>query len=341
MNNRSAFFKLLKRNLLILAAGVCGCALVIGVTFGLSELAARLSPEPQLLYAADEDSGETGFLKIYAWELYRDENDTREHIRLTEMTPGEPLRVGDIKFAHNINNFVTDNPAEIYSYFGFPYDLTLGLSEVRIVFAAEADAELEAYSSAGTYMEYAVPKDVLLAPLISKYNCGKGWYHDINQALNSSADSLSMEIGEVAEGRYEMIFSANAYHRITKNTNSLPERGLRNGEWDAEARTNSYMQYLGEVYPGIPSPYCLLGREVSESAILVSAYDKSRPGRLLAQAELRITNYSSWGSGKSGLGWLYTDQIDKILYEHGLCSPDNYGYTEAVLIDYWQLDGLE
>ena len=89
------------------------------------------------------------------------------------------------------------------------------------------------------------------------------------------------------------------------------------------------------VYPTVGGAFANASRSVTESAVVFYAYDKTDPDKLLARAEIRVTVYGAWNF--SGID---VSSIDYGLTLHrlGINTPENYGYTEAVLYDYWQTE---
>ncbi|MCI8387858.1 MAG: hypothetical protein HFE63_05265 [Clostridiales bacterium] len=61
-------------------------------------------------------------------------------------------------------------------------------------------------------------------------------------------------------------------------------------------------------------------------------YDQTYPDRLIAQAEIRFVNCTQW-INYDGF-YLTAEELEEL----GINTIDSYGYTKAILYDYWQTD---
>ena len=275
---------------------VMGLLLLLFAPIVIVEIQTRLQPDNQVLYVApEESSADKGILKIYARGNVWNKDKTAESKQSIEMQLGETIYVGQLRKA------MQDQTGQIYTYH------FTGSSAVT--FIAAADADLQAEHSIENYPIY----------------CGKPGKTYLEDVTLEYRD-------ELAEGRYEMVIEFRADHEQSRKSYApIPDDELGSGEWTKELRTDSYIQYINEVYPQINNEYVSNYRRVSECALLISAYDKSNPDRLIAQAEIKITCHSRWESSLPNIVWPPELTL----------TPDSYGYTTAELVDYWELEEWE
>ncbi len=326
---------------------VLSAALIIGSIFAITEMQNRLNPPSQILLELEDDPPpQTEFLKIYAWESYDEGKITYDNLplgsgclpeekeriqtlkqpdklRLTEMKTENAVRIACSRIpllsVHLWNNHRPDD--SIYEYImdwnGFlhtPYTYyNTGQSFASsLQLIAKADAEIEISGNAVAYSNKG--SDEYIANFSS---------HTKVQHLKSS------------RGSYHVITSSNPYHEIN-GPDRDPDEKLGSGKWNPDARSRFYYQHLHEVYPDLPSAYRNIRRKVCESAVLFSAYSKTNPNLLLAQAEVKLTFYSCWGYEGEDPRALQ-GIIFQILKEFGLdTDPNNYGFTTAEIVDYWE-----
>ncbi len=329
---------------------VLGVCLVIGSVYVINEMQARMNPPDQLLLQLDEEETpppQTDFLKIYVWESVNKRQITYENyplndhypieeqdkivalkeadsLRFSEMKTGEPVQAAcerkadiwvgacpkcfetDPNYYLNWNGFRHDS----YRYYDGPSGPNLFRPSVQLI--AKADAIIEVSGNATAYSS-------------------KG---EDDYIQNFYADNAAT-YEEDSRANYHIIARNTPYHQLNGPERD-PNEELGSGEWDGESRYQTYYQYLDEIYPDIPSAYSQIRREVCESAVLFSAYSKTSPNVLLAQAEVKITYYSRWGKGDQRRD-LSDGDIFQILVELGIdTDPDNYGYTTAEIVDYWE-----
>ncbi len=311
---------------------ILGVALVFGSINVINEMQSRMTPPDQLLFMIEEktQSQQTGFLKIFAvettadvsginfngWEVEYDEKRSGEEIpierrRVSEMQFGVPVSVGSerkVRYAHH-SQYVNGEwkSHAVFSDIvnsGYPYSNNARSAVLYII--AEADAYLEVTGPASLY--------------------------DMSSSDFSFKD-LKSEVVKNGGNMYHITAGYRPRHE-TNGPERDPDEELGTGIWNGESRKRYYIQTLDEVYPEFAYPDEIEGmpvyahtsheRKVSESAILISAYDKSNPNILLAQAEIKLTFHSGWQGFPSlqALG-LHTN-------------PDNYGYTTAEIVDYWE-----
>ena len=323
----------LKKNLLIYLACVCGLVLVIGISFLLGEIASRLKPDDQLLLEGEEaDADANHILKICAWEKIPNEVNQKkiedilevedwaggylqnenvegvlpvESYVITEMRRGEPVKVGSLSKA---------SPAAVLDGSGIQFVRYSCLSGGS-VFIAEADAELGA--------------DCTLR------NSGSAWGKPVANRLDMPA--LTECFNDDMRLQYELMFN---YHppKADLDSSALNKRRIdrpADGSKGDYLHYYSYTQRLGSVYPTVGGAFVNASRSVTESAVVFYAYDQTNPDKLLARAEIRVTVYGAWnfsGTDVSSIDYGLT------LHRLGINTPENYGYTEAVLYDYWQTE---
>ena len=291
------------KNLLIYLACVCGFALAIGIFFLLGEIASRLKPDNQLLLEGEEAEPER-ILSVYVWNCVWDDDCTEQHLKLTELKPGEPVRVGRLKSA--VSEGISVN------YTGYSANEINSFISDCAVLVAECRAELEAEFSAGE-MRYGQPDSSYLKKTVTEYSdLPRGRY-----AVMLLPSLRTRQIG----GDY--IAQSNSYHPY---------------ELNSDMHNDEYIQTLREVYPEIQGNDGDHFRYVDERTLIISAYDLSDPDRLIAQAEIRLNTYTAWYSSISWSRERELRIITGILEHYGINNPDGYGYSEAVLYDYWQTE---
>lgn len=343
-----------KNPLVIYFTAVFGLAAVVGSVYIVGEVVSRLQPENQVLAFGEEETTYVDpILKIYAWELVPDEENiaeldelfasnilnTDEHtakfdstdkeinrIVLREMESGEPLRVGEIDKAypdwffygacsccHNrewTDDLVSKSP-DSYDFINY---MDTSVTDF-VTFIAEADAELRVEVTNGN--------------VNSGFKETDGDYLD-NSLLRSAVNEDILTRDSLMLSHYIDLWGKDGEH--LNNRGVEPEQSQSAGEPLFYRRDT---QRLGELYPNVTGEDAYVRREVVESAIVFYAYDKVNPEKLIARAEIRVTQYGKWQFEK-------IDPIDHCyslkLYTLGINSPENHGYTEAVLYDYWQAD---
>ena len=343
-----------KNPLVIYFTVLLGLAAVVGSVYMVVEVMSRLQPENQVLaFGEEETTYVEPILKIYAWELVPDEENiaaiealfaaenlnTGTHsdeydntdkeinkIILREMISDEPLRVGEIDKAypdwffygacsccHNrewTDDLVSKSP-DSYDFINY---MDTSVTDF-VTFIAEADAELHV--------------EVTSSNVNSGFKETDGDYLD-NSNLRGAVNDKILTRDTLMLSHYINLWGKNGEH--LSNRGVEPEQSQSEGEMLFFRRDT---QRLGEVYPKVTGEDAYVRREVVESAIIFYAYDKTNPEKLIARAEIRVTQYGKWQFEK-------IDPIDHCyslkLYTLGINSPDAHGYTEAVLYDYWQAD---
>ena len=141
--------------------------------------------------------------------------------------------------------------------------------------------------------------------------------------LSASSSRLTTDV----TGQDELTVSVRAKHNIS----------------DGDARV--YAQTFGEVFPDmdprhfpeIKTDFRRFTRRVSETFLHIAAYDRTDPDRMLAAGTIRIRHFSPWEPGDSALRENH-ENMYHIFRVIGAMVPDNAGYTEAVLIEYRQIE---
>ncbi|MBQ8509602.1 MAG: hypothetical protein IJ493_06815 [Clostridia bacterium] len=315
---------------------ILGLALFIVCTIGIVEIMSRLQPDNQVLYVAPEETEQyDNILKIYVWETVWNQDKTIESYKLTEMALGEVIHVGDLRKPQDENGNNTETASKISRYFSYTHSIENNYMGEAAVFIAKADAELSAVNSkGGGALDYGKPTSDYLTPVYMN----NGTY--IGNVLAEDAQStIRLERSSEADGRYEMIIAAGTYHKTARNGSSAEDDELGTGTWTNAARNDYSYQFLNEIYPQVESKYQKIYRYVCESAVLVSAYDKTNPEKLISQAELKIIFFSGWHKGDADIT---NGEFNIFMKEYGLSkNPDSYGYTTAELVDYWELEEWE
>ena len=310
----------LKRYLLIYLCAVLGIVTVIGLSFLLGDIANRLKPDNQILLEGENETDEDGeaLIKIYAWENVWDDELTLQTVQLAEMKSGEAIRVGAPMEAENITG--SDDVAykgykSVYRYYGAGDDSDrVNQLNIRAYFVIEADGEIElVYSSATISGNYRL-----------RAGAPERGYLTLSE----------LSYSELPRGRYSLMVGVDArYHEVDKasaDQEDFSKRHIITG-CGGSVHSRSYTEALPDVYANITAPdYRRISRNVFESALLISVYDRTKPEKLLAQAELRFVNYTAWQYNG--------ENVPELLAGLGLDTPDSYGYSEAVLYDYWQAE---
>ena len=293
--------KRFQKYLLIYITALAALIFIVLLIFVINAVANRLKVESQNLITILEAEPER-ILSIYAWNCVWDDDCTEQYFKLTELKPGEPVRVGRLKSAVSEGisvNYTGYSSNEINSY----------ISDCAVL-VAECRAELEAEFSAGE-MRYGQPDSSYLKKTVTEYSdLPRGRY-----AVMLLPSLRTRQIG----GDY--IAQSNSYHPY---------------ELNSDMHNDEYIQTLREVYPEIQGNDGDHFRYVDERTLIISAYDLSDPDRLIAQAEIRLNTYTAWYSSISWSRERELRIITGILEKYGINNPDGYGYTEAVLYDYWQ-----
>ncbi len=327
---------------------VIGVALVIGSVFVINEMQNRLKPPTRILLEIEDEIPQTNFLKIYAWETQNSGMITYENYPLNGHCPIEErenilaLRQSDTLV---FSEMKTKEPVEI------AYD-----REARILVGdcvhSDNDCHLgwEGYLSWGhvyvkeyngvSNTQYSWYTEPLLIAKADAYIEVTGAWCGTNKGsdeyIKNFETSPGFQAADDNRALYHILARPDHVRHETNGPSRDPDEELGTGEWNGEARDRFYYQSIDEVYPDVPAAYKYIHRRVNESAMLFSAYSKTDPDILLAQAEVKITHYSSWGYDgmDSKPEWV---AVGHILTELGIdTDPDNYGYTTAEIVDYWE-----
>ncbi len=314
---------------------ILGVALVFGSVFAINEMHNRMKPPDQILLEVPEGPPQTGFLKIYAaetvadmsqvrfdsWEeAYTEENNkpeqiSIENIRIMQMQTGIPVSVGSNRIVeYSSHSQLTDNGWKCTKAFSEisnrGYEYNNPFNDLFLYLIAEADAYIEVTGVDGIYD--------------ACYGMGSGDF------VIPTVKSIPLQENK---NYYKLTAKYAPRHEINGPARD-PDEELGSGIWNGDSRKRYYLQELGDAYPEFAYPDEIEGtdvlyqtshtRKVAESALLFSAYDKTNPNILIAQAEVKITCYSYWfGFPDISAYGLHTN-------------PDNYGYTTAEIVDYWE-----
>ena len=138
-------------------------------------------------------------------------------------------------------------------------------------------------------------------------------------------------------GRSRVVIGANSSGTLQCDRIAVRESA------PGELYYRSFAQTLAEAWPerSLPHEYRKIPRFGETVTLLISAMDDADPEKVVAQAEIRLTKYQLWELVPSPNPFWDGETYRNILVGLDLNHPDNYGYTEAVLVNYWQLDGLQ
>ena len=339
--------------ILIYLCTILCIAFIIGFIYVINEVVSRLQPENQVLAFGEEETTYVDpILKVYAWELVPDEENIAElknyrykfdgvdenpgwleveKYRLSEITD-MPLRVGQPKTGcyaecgQCLGGYYPDNDSGEAEHCDFCDDgYYIGYSSTTnefAVFVAECDAELKIE--------------------ITVQNMNNGYRQGGNFSDSSGLCDFYNHENIRTQGS---ILVKLHYPTEPLDPDSSKLRGHYKDSGE-ELWYQTSTERIGEIYPPVGNAlkkhnpnaadkmnvdaWKLSTRDVVESSIVFYAYDKTNPEKLIAYAEVRITHRTYWNTFER---YLYT-------YYHllGINVPDAYGYTEAVLYDYWQAD---
>ena len=312
---------------------IFGIVLVFGCVWTFNEMYNRLNPPDQILLEVPEGPPQTGFLKIYAVETVADMSDVNfgswevdyetkkvitnpiEKRSVTEMQTGVPVSVGsnrNVEYSVHSQSiggqWKSMQTFEEIVNIGYEYSKSMNGPYVYLI--AEADAYIEVTGAENEQDAF--------------YDMG-------------STDFVFPGGNTVPLQENKNYYKLNAKYVPRHEINGPardPDEELGTGVWNGDSRKRYYLQELGDAYPEFAYPDEIEGtdvlyqtshtRKVAESALLFSAYDKTNPNILIAQAEVKITCYSYWfGFPDISAYGLHTN-------------PDNYGYTTAEIVDYWE-----
>ncbi len=337
---------------------VLGVALVIGSVFVINEMQNRLNPPSQILLELEDDPPpQTDFLRIYVWktvnsvpvhENYELKNGQEppgpgrhisvirkcEELFFSEMATGEPVRVSyerEALMEVAACSECYDDREHYYLKWGGYQHRGHGYSKVN---ARNPNGN----APNPIYAQYTEPL------LIAKADA----YIEVTGALcgtNKGSDEYIKYFGESPDYQaaddnralYHILARPDHVKHETNGPSRDPDEELGTGEWNGEARDRFYYQSIDEVYPDVPSAYKQIRRRVNESAMLFSAYSKTSPDILLAQAEVKVTHYSCWGYEGMRPEPNLDESVFNCLNALGIYDdPDTYGYTEVEIVDYWE-----
>ncbi|MCI8387861.1 MAG: hypothetical protein HFE63_05280 [Clostridiales bacterium] len=301
--------QLLKKYLIIYFAAVICVLLAITIAFVVGDLVNRMKPGNQILFEVrDEKVNQANhILKLYAWSCSWNDDQAEQSIAKVEMELGEPIRVGTL---HSVMDFgeylrydnILNHPAN---------DIMFKESSV---FIAEGDGEIEAEYSGG-WLPYGKP--------------GTGF-----------SDAVLEEFPDmIPRSRYSLLLNPYPKRRIGNDYIAKSNRDI-SVEVNEKMRNSEYKQRLSDAYDIRGEDGTSYYRCVEERLLFISMYDLNNAERLIAKAEIRIYMYSAWQIDKKSDEGSYLSSVigPDTLDTLGINIPDSYGYTEAVLYDYWQTE---
>lgn len=310
----------LRNPLTIYCLTLAALILTIGVIYVIVDVNSKLAPDNQILFSPDEEKEreDKHFLKVSVWEHSGEKvvpilhelsiselfaMHHRERYSETFLKKGEIVRIGGAER-------LTQNGIEYIAN----YDSILNTG----VLIAYADAELTVKSCVRTPYwgepcgidEY--PSDKLNYPGIDIKRRGSLM---VEAFIEDSGDDYI--VGQTDERGQQLNYSRST-------------------------------ERLCDVNPKVGGPDAYVTRDVFVATLEFLAYSRTDPEKVIAFAKIRITNYSNWNFKDVNLEEYDIDNDGIGDYCERLASVgfgleddlENYTYTTAELIDYWESDDL-
>lgn len=315
----------LRNPLTIYCLTLAALILTIGVIYVIVDVNSKLAPDNQILFSPDEEkeNEDKHFLKVSVWEHLGEKvisfsaeshmkqpnwiaMEQKERYKETFLKKGEVVRIAGAERFKQLDD-------EYISKYGNDF-----FKNTTGIFISYADAELTVKS--------CVPTPYWGEPCgLDEYSSDKLNYPGIDIKRR---DSLMVE----------------AYIRDYGDDYIVGQTDERGQQLDYSRST----ERLCDVNPKVGGPDAYVTRDVFVGTLEFLSYSRTDPEKVIAFAKIRITNYSNWDFRDVNLDEYDIDNNGIGDYCERLASVgfgleddlENYTYTTAELIDYWESDDL-
>lgn len=317
----------LRNPLAIYCLTLASLILTIGVIYVIVDVNSKLAPDNQILFSPNEDkeNEDKHFLKVSVWEHFGEKvisfsveshmkqpnwvaMEQKERYKETFLKKGEVVRIAGAE------RFKQGDDEYINKYWDGFSEYTTG------IFLAYADAELTVKS--------CFPTPYWGKPCgLDEFMSDKLYYHG-DRAEKMRRDSLMVK----------------AYIQDSGDDYIVGQTDERGQQLDYSRST----ERLCDVNPKVGGQDAYVTRDVFVATLEFLAYSRTDPEKVIAFAKIRITNYSNWDFRDVNLDEYDIDNNGIGDYCERLASVgfgleddlENYTYTTAELIDYWESDDL-
>lgn len=317
----------LRNPLAIYCLTLASLILTIGVIYVIVDVNSRLAPDNQILFSPNEDkeNEDKHFLKVSVWEHFGEKvisfsveshmkqpnwvaMEQKERYKETFLKKGEVVRIAGAE------RFKQGDDEYINKYWDGFSEYTTG------IFLAYADAELTVKS--------CFPTPYWGKPCgLDEFMSDKLYYH-----------------GDRAEKMRRGSLMVEAFIEDSGDDYIVGQTDERGQQLDYSRST----ERLCDVNPKVGGQDAYVTRDVFVATLEFLAYSRTDPEKVIAFAKIRITNYSNWNFKDINLDEYDIDNDGIGDYCERLASVgfgleddlENYTYTTAELIDYWESDDL-
>ena len=317
----------LRNPLAIYCLTLASLILTIGVIYVIVDVNSKLAPDNQILFSPNEDkeNEDKHFLKVSVWEHFGEKvisfsveshmkqpnwvaMEQKERYKETFLKKGEVVRIAGAE------RFKQGDDEYINKYWDGFSEYTTG------IFLAYADAELTVKS--------CFPTPYWGKPCgLDEFMSDKLYYH-----------------GDRAEKMRRGSLMVEAFIKDSGDDYIVGQTDERGQQLDYSRST----ERLCDVNPKVGGQDAYVTRDVFVATLEFLAYSRTDPEKVIAFAKIRITNYSNWNFKDINLDEYDIDNDGIGDYCERLASVgfgleddlENYTYTTAELIDYWESDDL-
>lgn len=312
----------LRNPLVIYCLTLAALILTIGVIYVIVDVNSKLAPDNQILFSADEEKEreDKHFLKVSVWEhlggkvvlipqklpVHWGAMEQKERYKETFLKKGDVVRIaGAERFKQGDDEYISKYGNDFFK-------------NATGILIAYADAELTVKS--------CFPTPYWGEPCgLDEYSSDKLNYPGIDI---KRLDSLMVE----------------AYIRDYGDDYIVGQTDERGQQLYYSRST----ERLCDVNPKVGGQDAYVTRDVFVGTLEFLAYSRTDPEKVIAFAKIRITNYSNWNFKDINLDEYDIDNDGIGDYCERLASVgfgleddlENYTYTTAELIDYWESDDL-
>ncbi len=317
----------LRNPLVIYCLTLASLIFTIGIIYVIVDVNSKLAPDKQILFSPDEEKEKEDrhFLKVSVWEHFGEKvisfsveshmkqpnwvaMEQKERYKETFLKKGEVVRIaGAERFKQGDDEYISKYGNDFFK-------------NATGILIAYADAELTVKS--------CFPTPYWGEPCgLDEFMSDKLYYHG-DRAEKMRRDSLMVK----------------AYIQDSGDDYIVGQTDERGQQLDYSRST----ERLCDVNPKVGGQDAYVTRDVFVATLEFLAYSRTDPEKVIAFAKIRITNYSNWNFKDINLDEYDIDNDGIGDYCERLASVgfgveddlENYTYTTAELIDYWESDDL-
>ena len=312
----------LRNPLVIYCLTLASLIFTIWIIYVLVDVNSKLAPDNQILFSADEEKEreDKHFLKVSVWEhlggkvvlipqklpVHWGAMEQKERYKETFLKKGDVVRIaGAERFKQGDDEYISKYGNDFFK-------------NATGILIAYADAELTVKS--------CFPTPYWGEP------CGLDEY---------SSDKLNYPGIDIKRRGSLMV---EAFIEDSGDDYIIGQTDERGKQLDYSRST----ERLCDVNPKVGGQDAYVTRDVFVGTLEFLAYSRTDPEKVIAFAKIRITNYSNWNFKDINLDEYDIDNDGIGDYCERLASVgfgleddlENYTYTTAELIDYWESDDL-